>query len=129
MNGDIKMFDDSGSKRKSRKTADLISDLEERGYDKENKVDNENKHEDEDEDEKASKNSGYDYLMRLQFRSITEEKINKLTNDIASNEKAKNKLLGMTENQLWLDDLNEFEKAYHKWLKVIEKEIVKTRKK
>jgi len=130
MNGDIKLFDDSGKKRKSRKTTDIISTLEERGYDKEIKKFNINDtNEDDEDDEKDSKRSGYDYLMRLQFRSITEEKINKLSHDIDSNIKERNTLSKTTEKKLWLDDLKEFEVAYHKWLKVIENETVKSRKK
>lgn len=120
MNGDIKLFDDSGSKRKSRKTIDILSDLQERGYDKEN-INIKEK----DEDEKES---GYNYLLRLQFRSITEEKINKLKKDIASLTKNRDELLGTSEKQLWLDDINEFETEYKKWLKVMEKEIVKRKK-
>ena len=130
MNGDIKLFDDSGNKRKSRKTSDIISTLEERGYDKEiKKVNINDVVEDDDEDEeKESKNSGYDYLMRLQFRSITEEKINKLSNDIDSKIKERDTLSKTSEKKLWLNDLKEFEVAYHKWLKVIENETVKTKK-
>ena len=76
MSGDVKLFDDSGKTRKSKKTARLIADLESRGYDKEinEKVDDENENND---DENETQN-GYDYLLRLQFRSITEEKIDKL---------------------------------------------------
>lgn len=130
MNGNIKLFDDSGNKRKSRKTSDIIFTLEERGYDKEiKKVNINDVIEDDEDDEKESKNSGYDYLMRLQFRSITEEKINKLSNDIDSKIKERDTLLKTSENKLWLNDLKEFEVAYHKWLKVIENETVKTKKK
>ena len=128
MNGDIKLFDDSGKKRKSRKTSDIIISLEERGYDKEIKKININDIE-EDDDEKDTKNNGYDYLMRLQFRSITEENIDKLSNDIDSKIKEKNTLSKTTEKKLWLNDLKEFEVAYHKWLKVIENESVKSKKK
>jgi DNA gyrase/topoisomerase IV subunit B len=121
LSGDIKLFDASGKTRKSRKTADLMADLESRGYDKDIKV--ENKDDDDDEEEK-----GYDYLLRLQFRSITEERINKLEKDIDSNIKARNELAEKKEKDLWVTDLEEFEKAYAKWLKVIEKEVVKRKK-
>ena len=78
MKGDIKLFDDAGKTRKSRKTLDIFKDLEKRGYDKEVKVDKEVK---EDEDENDEKSNGYDYLLRLQFRSITEEKIKPFEKD------------------------------------------------
>ena len=127
MSGDVKLFDDSGKTRKSKKTARLIADLESRGYDKEinEKVDDENENND---DENETQN-GYDYLLRLQFRSITEEKIDKLKKDIASNIKSKDELASTSEKELWIRDLDEFEKAYYKWLKIIEKEVVKTKKK
>ena len=128
MNGDIKLFDDSGSKRKSRKTADIVTELEERGYDKDIKDEKNDEDEDEESEEKDAE-SGYVYLLRLQFRSITEENIDKLSKDIASKIKTRDELSGTTEKQLWLNDLDEFETAYHKWLKVIEKETVKTHKK
>ena len=125
MNGDIKLFDDSGSKRKSRKTDDIVKELEKRKYDKD--IKEEKCEGDHDEDEGAE--SGYIYLLRLQFRSITEENINKLSKDIASKIKTREELLDTTEKQMWLNDLNEFEIAYHKWLKVIENETVKNLRK
>lgn len=125
MSGDIKLFDDKGKTRKSRKTSDIITELEERGYDKDvkdTKSDNENEEEEE-------KNNGYNYLLRLQFRSITEEKISKLKNDIDSKIKTRDTLYNTSEKQLWINDLDEFEKEYVKWLKIIDKETVKTKKK
>ena len=119
LNGDIKLFDASGKTRKSRKTADLNADLESRGYDKIMKDEK-----DDDEEEKEEK-GGYDYLLRLQFRSITDERINKLEKDIASKIKERDGLAKKKEKDLWVSDLDEFEKAYVKWLKVIEKEVVK----
>ena len=126
MKGDIKLFDDAGKTRKSRKTLDIFKDLEKRGYDKEIKVLKNKEDEEDDEDEKSN---GYDYLLRLQFRSITEEKINKLKNDIDSKIKIRDSLSNTSEKQMWIQDLDEFEKAYVKWLKDVEKEIVKTNKK
>jgi len=127
MTGDIKLFDDKGKIRKSRKTLDIFKDLEKRGYDKEVK---ESKNKDDEEDnENDDKNNGYDYLLRLQFRSITEEKINSLKNDIDSKIKIRDSLSNTSEKQMWIQDLDEFEKAYVKWVKDVEKEIVKTNKK
>ena len=128
MNGTVKLFDDSGGgkTRKSKKTATLISDLEAMGYDKEIKDICEKEDEDKEDEET---NGGYDYLLRLQFRSITEEKINKLKNDIASKIKSKNELDKTSEKEMWISDLDDFEKAYVKWLKDIEKEVVKSKNK
>jgi DNA topoisomerase-2 len=119
LNGDIKLFDASGKTRKSRKTADLNADLESRGYDKIMKD------EKDDEEEEKEEKGGYDYLLRLQFRSITDERINKLEKDIASKIKERDGLAKKKEKDLWVSDLDEFEKAYVKWLKVIENEVVK----
>ena len=126
MNGTVKLFDDSGKTRKSKKTVTLISDLEAMGYDKEIKDICEKEDDDKDDEETTG---GYDYLLRLQFRSITEEKINKLKNDISSKIKSKNELDKTSEKEMWISDLDDFEKAYVKWLKDIEKEVVKTKNK
>lgn len=113
--GVIKLFEIKGKKRTSRKTDDIVAELEDRGYDKEmNSTDNE------DED---SKGHGYGYLLRLQFSSITEEKINKLQKDIDSKIKEKNILEKTSENDIWEQELTEFETAYDKWLPVIAKEL------
>jgi DNA topoisomerase-2 len=124
LSGDVKLFDASGKIRKSRKTADLMADLESRGYDKDTKPSKVEKDEDDEKEEKG----GYDYLLRLQFRSITEERINKLEKDIDSKTKARKGLSKRNEKDLWVSDLDEFEKAYVKWLRVIEKEVVKRKK-
>jgi DNA topoisomerase-2 len=129
MTGDIKLFDDKGKTRKSRKTLDIFKDLEKRGYDKEIKESKNKQEEDEDDIENDEKSNGYDYLLRLQFRSITEEKINKLKNDIDSKIKIRDTLSNTTEKELWIQDLDEFQKAYVKWVKDVEKEVVKTNKK
>ena len=124
MSGDILLFDETinGKSRKSRKISDIYLDLEKRGYDKDTTSSND------EEDEEKEITGGYDYLLRLQFKSITEEKINKLKNDIDSKIKTRDTLKNISEKQLWLNDINEFEKEYIKWLKIIDKELVKTKK-
>lgn len=126
MSGEIKLFDDSGKTRKSKKVAAMIDDLEKRGYDKDTKPTVKKDEDDEDNEDKQT--GGYDYLLRLQFRSITEERILKLQKDIASRIKEKKILSKKSEKSLWIHDLDEFEKAYIKWEKVINKEVVKKKK-
>lgn len=122
MKGIIKLFEKSGKTKKSRKTVDIINELEKRGYDRIKKSPNKNKNKDNDEDdENENKLSGYEYLLRLQFRSITEENIDKLKNDIDSNIKIRDKYKNTSEKDMWINDLNEFEKEYKKWLKIMEK--------
>ena len=120
MNGDIKLFDDKSKKRKSRKVSDIIEELIDKGYDKEDNRDHTEEEKggnNEDKDER----SGYAYLLRLQFRSITEENIDKLDNDIQSKKREREKLFNTTEKRLWINDLDEFEKSYNKWLISMEK--------
>lgn len=122
LNGDFKLFDDSGSRRKSRKTDDLFKDLEDRGYDKNTKDCDNN-------DSKDKGEKGYDYLLRLQFRSITEENIKKLDNDIDTKTKLKDKLEKTSVKKLWVNDLDDFQKAYEKFLRIMEKEKIKKKRK
>jgi DNA topoisomerase-2 len=115
MNGTIKLFnDDTGEIRTSRKMSEIYTELQERGYDKE--IKNNNDDDDEKDDEK-----GYNYLLSLQFRSITKEKINKLKNDIDSKLLDKDTLKAKSEKDIWLKELEELKSAYLKWLKDIEK--------
>jgi len=131
ISGDIKLFKTGGSKRVARPTTELTSELEERGYDKfykkkKQKLDGDVN---EEETEDDNKDHGYDYLLTMQFRSITAEKINKLNNDIASNVKKLNELQETSESSMWLSDLDNFEKCYNDYLKAIEKEKIKLAKK
>ena len=132
MNSDIKLFDDSGKVRKSRKMSDIYDDLESRGYDKEDDKEDDKKSDDEDNEDNEDnddKKNGYNYLLRLQFRSITEEKINQLKKDIASKIVTRDNLVNTSEQQIWINDLDEFQIAYTKWLKIIDKELAKKKRK
>jgi DNA topoisomerase-2 len=92
----------------NEKEREILYELEERGYDKDN--------------------DSYDYLLRLQVRTFTENKVLQLKKDIKSIQTKVDKTKAMTKKQMWLNDLNEFEVAYYKWLKVIDKDIVKKKK-
>jgi DNA topoisomerase-2 len=127
MNDDIKLFEYKGKKRVSRKTDDIYKELEKRGYDKQEHSTKNTGHATDPIEEKDKPN-GYDYLLRLQFRSMTEEKIEKLKNDIVSKIKDRDYINGKSETDLWIKDLDVFEHAYMKWLKVMEKETIKKRK-
>ena len=113
MNDDIKLFEIKDSKRTSRTTKDLVKELEKRKYDKElnnsNIVENENK---EDDSESLK---GYNYLLGMQFRSITEEKINKLNNEIESKNKILVEIKNISEKDMWLNDLDNFIHSYKIW--------------
>jgi DNA topoisomerase-2 len=89
---------------------EVIKELEKRGYDKDTKVEN---------DEEDSKSSGYEYLLRLQVRTFTANKVKQLKEDILSVEKKLEEAKSTTEKQMWLKDIEEFEQEYEKWLKIM----------
>jgi len=99
---------------------EVIKELEKRGYDKDTKVENE-------EEETGSK-SGYEYLLRLQVRTFTANKVKQLKNDIDSLQKKLEEAKSITEKQMWLKDIEEFEQEYEKWLKIMNNLIKDTKK-
>ena len=115
MNEDIKLFEMNDNKRVSRKNCDIVKELEKRNYTKQY-----GKHEKDEDDEESS--NGYNYLLGMQFRSITSEKINKLKNDIDSNIKRHEEIKKVSEKEMWLSDLEEFESVYKKWVENIDKD-------
>ena len=90
----------------------VSKELEKRKYDKEfNKK---------DVDEDEERQGGYEYLLRMPVRVLTSNQIKKLRNDILSLEKKLDGIQKTSEKNMWLNDINEFEIEYHKWLKVME---------
>ena len=90
----------------------LSKELEKRKYDKEfNKK---------DVDEDEERQGGYEYLLRMPVKVLTSNQIKKLRNDILSLEKKLDGIQKTSEKNMWLNDINEFEIEYHKWLKVME---------
>jgi DNA topoisomerase-2 len=122
--GVFRLFDEKKGKKQSRKTADIVNDLEESGYDKDSGIE-----EVVEGEEVESKKTGYEYLLRLQISSVTAEKIDKLKNDIANRTSEYDKLKETSEKTLWLNDLEELRTEYLKWLPVINNEKVKKRQK
>jgi DNA topoisomerase-2 len=59
---------------------------------------------------------GFGYLLRLQVSSFTEEKIEELQASISKMQAEIEKLTATPEQTLWLDDLQNFEDDYKKWL-------------
>jgi DNA topoisomerase-2 len=133
--GGIVLFKMLNGKRQSRKKEELVKDLESKKYDKifkekkkGIKAEEDPEEENEDETKLESKTNGYDYLLSLQIGSMTQEKIEKLKDDIANKIDEKEKLEKTLEKDLWLSDLDEFESAYDKWLVKMAKEVVKVKK-
>ena len=139
--GIIKLFvEDKQKKKQSRKIGDIVNELEKNGYDKEIddcNGDNEGDKgsdkgsdiEDEIESKVTKSNSGYNYLLKLQISSITEENIKKLQNDIESNLKKIDELSGMEEKNIWMNELHELEVVYKDYLKKLDEELTSKKKK
>ena len=60
------------------------------------------------------KNLTFDYLLNMNIRSFTKNKIDILKKEIEKNEKKMNILQKTSEKKLWLEDLNKFIKKYNK---------------
>jgi DNA topoisomerase-2 len=118
--GEIKLFEEIKNKKQSRKTLDIVLELEEKGYDKSQDI--------EDEDAEESKSHGYEYLLRMQISSITAEKIERLKNDIINRENEYKNLFSTSEKDMWIHDLDVFLESYRKWLPIIDKEKLKKKK-
>ena len=91
----------------NQKESNIIDELKSRGY---------------DEDPRAEGEGGYDYLLRMQVRTFTADKVRQLKNDIASTKEKLDGLRVTTEQEIWIRELDEFEVEYRKWLQDIEKD-------
>lgn len=63
----------------------------------------------------------YDYLLHLQIRTFTAEKINKLNSEKTELETKLKEIENTTEEQMWINELDEFLIEYEKWLVVMDK--------
>ena len=88
----------------------IIQDLKEKGYDKD------------------PSEGTYDYLLRLQVRTFTAEKVASIRKTIISLEKDLEKLKKTSESKIWIKELKEFTTKYQKWEKSMEKRKVKKKK-
>lgn len=66
---------------------------------------------------KSVEKDNFDYLLNMNIRSMSQDKINKLSAEIKSLQEAIAKLEQTTESKLWLNDINSFEKQYTDYLK------------
>ena len=64
-------------------------------------------------------NDSYDYLMRLQVRTFTTEKVEMLEKEIVNMKSSLETLKATSETKMWLSDINDFEKQYQKFLKSV----------
>lgn len=73
----------------------------------------------ENDDETSSK--GFEYLLKLNVRNFTAEKVNTLQKELDSIQKQIDDINGTDPKTMWLNDLQDFEKEYSKWSKDISK--------
>lgn len=98
----------------NEKESDIIKVLKEREYDEDPK--------------KNEGEGGYDYLLRMQVRTFTADKIKQLNNDIASLKEKLDGLRAKSEKDIWIEELEKFENAYKRWLSEIEQEAAVAKK-
>jgi DNA topoisomerase-2 len=98
----------------NEKESDIIQVLTARGYDEDPK--------------KTEGEGGYDYLLRMQVRTFTADKIKELNNDIMSLKEKLEGLRAKSEKDIWIEELDQFENAYKRWLSEIEQEAAVAKK-
>jgi DNA topoisomerase-2 len=64
-------------------------------------------------------NDSFDYLLRMQVRTFTREKVDAMKTELNSNKESLEVLKKKTESDLWISELKEFEKQYEKFLKSV----------
>lgn len=98
----------------NRKKAELLADLQRRGYDLFDKADgNEETTEDETDEESslATLSKGYEYLLGMKIWSLTYEKAQELRKQLAERTAELKDLEGTAPSQIWLNDLDAIEVA------------------
>ena len=95
----------------------IVENLEKNGFDKENVKDDE------------ENSGGYNYLLKMQVRTFTSNKVRQLRSEIEEKNNKLNHMKSTSEKQLWLNDLEEFKNEYKKWLKVMEVAPLKLKQK
>ena len=66
---------------------------------------------------KKGKNTNYEYLLSMDMRSFTKERIEKLNSEIEKLERLLDTFQNTTPTQMWKKELKEFTTEYFKWRK------------
>jgi DNA topoisomerase-2 len=101
---------------KKKAEAQIFKELEERGYEKSI-----------EEDEEGGENP-YLYLLKMNIRSFTEERIAEMEKLIVKMERDLAEMIATSEKKMWLNDLDEFVKAYTEWFDEMAKKDLKVEK-
>jgi len=95
----------------------LIAD----GYDRELKDTKEKEEDDSTTTAVPENNKGYEYLLRLNVRNFTAEKVENLKKDLAAIKEHLQEIEKTDAKTMWLNDLREFETEYAKWTTIMNK--------
>lgn len=102
----------------NRKRADILSDLQARGYDLMEKEDEEKKESSDEEEEPVEEElshaelaRGYEYLLGMKIWSLTYEKAEELRRQLEEKVAEVQNLEATAPSQLWISDLDEIEIA------------------
>ena len=90
--------------------------------DDKDKCDSENKDSENKETKNKNNTPSYDYLLRLQIRTMTVKKLEGLKNEAEKLESELQKINMTSPTDMWIQDLDLFEVEYKKFLKKFEKE-------
>lgn len=123
LSGELKL----SVKGKSRPMASIVEDLTTRGYTPYGGLLSDSDSRNEDGDGSNPHSGGFEYLLRIQFGSITAERAAKLRDEIASETRQLEGILAKSESEMWIDELDEFTTEYSRWLEPVDKKVVKKR--
>ncbi|KAI1119440.1 DNA topoisomerase [Nemania sp. NC0429] len=109
-----------------KKKAVIIEELRERKYEAfvKNAEAKTKSEEEEEEAENAEENSvdddsrGYDYLLSMPIWSLTQERLDRLKEQIIKKKAEHDELEALSEKDLWCKDLEDFEETWHNQLKL-----------
>ena len=78
--------------------------------------------------DKDPQDQTYNYLLRLPIRTFTTDKVKTLKDNIGQLNKELSTLQKTKIEKIWLRELNELEKEYNRWMKLIQNRIIKKSK-
>jgi DNA topoisomerase-2 len=104
-------------RRKTNKM--LVELLKERKYDAMDENKHGDKHDDKpDDQDNVTGTGGYKYLLKLPMDSVSEENVIKLLNEKEKKEKELSDLDSKSIQQLWIQDLDELDIEYKKFMEL-----------
>jgi DNA topoisomerase-2 len=104
-------------RRKTNKM--LVELLKERKYDAMDENKHGDKHDDkQDDQDNAPGTGGYKYLLKLPMDSVSEENVTKLLNEKEKKEKELSDLDSKSIQQLWIQDLDELDVEYKRFIEL-----------